>query len=399
MSAPAHSGAWVHGLALLMAGACVIAGGAIKRLPTTASSADDPAAQPLPEPLHGYFDHYGKHPYLAAALAKTLGDGSSIVLMGSSELTTTDHPAKPMNFFNKALNRPLFAIGHDGNQCFSMHAQLIAANARLTHSRLAILVSPSWFTGKSGRRGTELSAFLEYQPSPSLYRIRRMAIEGDTDALLIARYLHEHRQDLGSAQPITQWLVHDATVAGPWLNPLKHRWDAAIIAATEERMLRAPARKLWTGPEPKELGPEDWARLRAQSKAEHMAACTNNTAFVNDAFYAEHVRGEFRELQVWPLEDNREYKDFVGMLDYLAARNASPYFVLQPLNPFVYTNLHDLDPTIDAIRAELDVRGFGYLDMWSSDPREFEPGTLTDVMHLGPLGWYHVDSALAAHFH
>ncbi|MBK8497708.1 MAG: hypothetical protein IPL52_02545 [Flavobacteriales bacterium] len=361
-------------------------------------SAEDPAALPLPDPLHGYFDHYGKHPYLAAALEKTLGDGSSIVLMGSSELTTADHPAKPMNFFNKELNQPLFAIGHDGNQCFSMHAQLIAANADLSHSRLAILLSPSWFTGKSGKRGTELSAFLEYQPSPSLYRIRRMAEGGDTNALLIGQYLHAHGQDLSSAQPITQWLMRDASAVGPWLNPLKHRWDAWIIAATEEEMLRTPARKPWTVPEPKELGPEDWARRRALSKAEHLAHCTNNSVFVDDAFYAEHVQGEFRELEVWPVEENGEYLDFIGLLDYLAARNASPYFVLQPLNPFVYTNLSDLDPTMVAIRGALNSHGFDYLDMWSSDPTEFDPGTLTDVMHLGPLGWYQVDSAMVEHF-
>jgi len=36
--------------------------------------------------------------------------------------------------------------------------------------------------------------------------------------------------------------------------------------------------------------------------------------------------------------------------------------------------------------------------LWTSDTTRFEPGILTDVMHLGPLGWYRVDSALATYF-
>ena len=53
---------------------------------------------------------------------------------------------------------------------------------------------------------------------------------------------------------------------------------------------------------------------------------------------------------------------------------------------------------MDRIKEELDSRDFTYLDLWIDDTADFRPGVLTDVMHLGPLGWYRIDSALAAYF-
>ncbi|MCC6839692.1 MAG: hypothetical protein IT230_05995, partial [Flavobacteriales bacterium] len=69
-----------------------------------------------------------------------------------------------------------------------------------------------------------------------------------------------------------------------------------------------------------------------------------------------------------------------------------------PLNPYVYANIKDVTPTMAWIRHELDTRSLPYLDLWVDDTAKFRPGTLTDVMHLGPLGWYRVDSALYSCF-
>ena len=144
--------------------------------------------------------------------------------------------------------------------------------------------------------------------------------------------------------------------------------------------------------------PIDWNARYTQGVKEHLAQCTNNKVFVNDAYYAEHVQGKTRQLEPHPFEENRELHDFISLLDLLKSTHAKPCFILQPLNPYVYTNLREVDPTMDRIRRELHGHGFDYLDLWVSDTTDFRPGTLTDVMHLGPLGWYRVDSAIAAYF-
>lgn len=397
MNAPPHSGWRTHGLAMPLAVvlAVLFAWWLNGRWTIDRALPPDPR---LHHPLHGYLDNYSSTPRLSAILARTLADGSSIVLMGSSELTTTDHPAKPVNFFNRELGRPLFALGHAGNQSFSMHAQLIAADVDLANARLAILISPSWFIDRSATTGTELAAFLEYQPSPSLYRVQRRVKAGDTLAAPVSAYLAEHERELGAAQPITLWLIRNASRTARWRYFFSQPLNAAIINATRDDMLFEPRLADEALPDPEDTAAIDWSARFDQAKAEHLARCTNNNVHVNDAYYAEHVQRRTRQVYVHPLEANRELRDFHGLLAFLKASHAEPYFILQPLNPFVYTNLKEVDPTINAVRDALDRRGFKYLDLWVSDTAAFVPGTLTDVMHLGPLGWYRVDSALATFF-
>lgn len=397
MSTPAHSGWLNHGLAVVLA----VAGAGVinaRMEDYQARLFRVPERKLIEYPLRGYMDNYKREPYLASVLAKTLTDGSSILLMGSSELTTADHPAKPVNFFNDERGVPLLALGHAGNQSFSMHAQLIAAGADLANARLAILVSPSWFVDKSGLTGTELAAFLEYQPSPSLYRIQQRIGAGDPLAARVSEYMAQHEHELGSAQPIALWLARNASPTGRWLHAFSQPWNAAIIDATREEML-FEQRLIQKEIAPKaDTARTDWAARYAEGRTEHLARCTNNKVFVNDDYYTEHVQGRTRQVDTHPFEVNRELRDFRGLLGYLKTMHAKPYFILQPLNPYVYINLKDVDPTINAIRDELDSHGFRYLDMWVSDTADFVPGTLTDVMHLGPLGWYRVDSAMAACF-
>lgn len=396
MSAAAHSGwrAHVAGLAL--------AGGLVALVVAWTGSPDEQVNMPddaLTYPLHGYLDNYQRHPRLASMLARTLADGSSIVLMGSSELTTADHPAKPVNFFNQRLGRPLLALGHAGNQSFSIHAQLLAADTDLTRSRIAILVSPSWFVDRAGRTGTELAAFLEYQPSPSLYRIHRRVQRGDTLARPVSRYMAAHAEELGSAQPIALWLARNGSTGGRIRYAFSQPWNAAVIAATAEDMLSASSpveAPLTSVPDTAVI---DWEALYAESEAAHRAQCTNNQAFVNDAYYAEHVQGRIRRLEVLSALDNRELRDFRALADFLQSTHAKPLFILQPLNGHVYGNLGELDPLMEEVQRVIADHGFACYDLWTSDADALRPGTLTDVMHLGALGWYRVDSALNAYFH
>ena len=396
MTDPAHSGWRIHGLAL--PAGMVLAGALAWYGQGRAGCGCAFPQQTCTYPLQGYMENYSREPRLASLLNRTFTDGSSIVLFGSSELTSADHPAKPVNFFNNGLGRPLFALGHAGNQSFSMHAQLIAADADLSHARLAILLSPSWFLDNSALTGTGLAAFLEYQPSPSLYSTYRRLKANDALAAPVGEYLAEHQRELGAAQPITLWLARNASATGRWLYAFSQPWNEAIIDATEDDMLYAPEPEERPIPTGSITLSVDWTALFTHATQEHLAQCTNNRAYVNDAYYAEHVNGRTRKVDVHPMEANRELRDFRGLLAFLDTLHAQPYFIIQPLNPYVYTNLAEMEPTMAAIRDELDRRGFDYLDLWTSDTTRFEPGILTDVMHLGPLGWYRVDSALATYF-
>lgn len=352
----------------------------------------------LDYPLHGYLANFDGYPFLSDALHKTLTDGSSILLMGSSELTSADHPSKPVRFFNNELNVPLVAIGHAYNQSFSIYAQLLATGADLTNARVAILVSPTWFFGKEGKRGSNLASFLEYQPSPSLYRIQQLVKDRDTLATPVPAYLYEHIDELGSTQPIVQWLTRDGSWRSRALYSFSEPWYAEVIRRTRPEMLAEQPVSLWT-PEPRQhLTAERWKELYKEGIAEHLAQCTNNSVYVYDEYYTEYVKGETRKLEAEGFEKNREMHDLLRLLNYVQAKGGRPFFIIQPLNPYVYTNLKEMTPIVDWVRGQLDQRDLPYLDLWVDDTTQFRPGTLTDVMHLGPLGWYRVDSAMNAYF-
>ncbi|MCC6938350.1 MAG: hypothetical protein IT226_09025 [Flavobacteriales bacterium] len=353
---------------------------------------------PLDLPLHGYYGNYNNHPDLSAALGNALRSGSSVVLFGSSELTSKDDPAKPVGFLAQELKVPMIAIGHAGNQSFSIHAQLISANASLEHARLVILLSPGWFAGSSATDGTSLEAFLEYQPSPSLAGVAERLRSGDTTAVPIAHYLIQHRSELSGAQPVVKWIARNTdpvdriryAFSQPWAwYGVKAITDMTPVSTTtaDAAAVTIPA-----------IEAAEWARLMGEGTARHLVLCTNNHAFVNDEYYSTYVNGATREVEAVPVDHSKELRDLQTLLHFLKQTKADPLFVIQPLNPFVYTNLHTLDPTIGAVRAALDHNGFDYLDMWRSDTTGYRPGTLTDIMHLGPVGWYRVDSAVVAHF-
>ncbi|QQR86439.1 MAG: hypothetical protein IPJ76_17925 [Flavobacteriales bacterium] len=383
-----------HGTAFLLA-SCIV--GAISVSTEILQPENVEVSTVLTLPLHGHVDTYAREPFLSSLLAGALSDGSSIVLFGSSELTTKDHPAKPVNFFNERLGRPLLAIGHDGNQCFAIHSQLISAGSELSKAKLAIMLSPSWFGGTPGRRGTELSCFLEYNPSPSLYRVHQRLMTGDTTTLPVPDYLVRHADDLSMASPVVKEIIARGSAWETAKHWFVRPYDALVVEGTRNGMLDTPSLSgaPVTGTDDSAI---DWQALRAAALEEHVAECTNNRFSINDEYYSTYVNGSTRLLRPLEENDNQELRDLVVLLDHLKNMNADPLFVVQPVNPFVYADVRAFTATMDRVKAELDSRGFTYLDLWEDDTARFQPGVLTDAAHLGALGWYKVDSALMAHF-
>lgn len=360
---------------------------------------EEAPASGLSWPLNTDLANYSGEPYLAALLNRTLTEGSSLVLFGSSELTTENQPTKATVFFRNEMPVPLLTIGHDGNQCLSIHAQLLAADAPLHNAKLIILLSPGWFSGRSAKRGTALESFLEYQPSPSVYRIRRRYLAGDTLVKPYLRFLAHNRTELTDAQPVVKLLLRNADTRERLAYGFSTPWVRYQVDVTAPRMLAEPEIpgevKTW---QMGHFSQEEWEARYQKAVAAHLVQCTNNSYYINDDFYTQYVRGETREVEVVPLDRNTEYKDFIALLDFLKLEEANPLFIIQAINPYVYTNVKDLTPTIDAVRQAAEERGFTVSDHWVDDTAHFQPGLLTDVMHLGPLGWARIDSAIMAKF-
>jgi D-alanine transfer protein len=132
---------------------------------------------------------------------------------------------------------------------------------------------------------------------------------------------------------------------------------------------------------------------------------TNNKIGVHNEYYTRHVepkiiKGEFPyTISTPPLKENQEYKDFLNLVKILKSYKIKPLFIMQDQSPlaFVY-NRKSMEPLLMNIKTELNKYGYGYLDMWTYNPKDYVLGTLTDIMHMGELGWVDVDKKIIEHF-
>ncbi|MBI3238321.1 MAG: hypothetical protein HYZ43_05690, partial [Flavobacteriia bacterium] len=91
-----------------------------------------------------YLDNFSNNPKYEATFLSANDSSETIYLMGSSELTHTSSAA-PYNFIPDHFKTKVLAIGHAGNQCFSIYSQLLANQDKLENAPIVILLSPGWF--------------------------------------------------------------------------------------------------------------------------------------------------------------------------------------------------------------------------------------------------------------
>lgn len=323
----------------------------------------------------------------------------TIYLMGSSELTRTSSAA-PYNFIPDRFQTKVVGIGHAGNQCFSIYSQLLANQDKLENAPIVILLSPGWFhTHFSG--GTASSSFLEYNTPTFLnqvlanaprdkfraYEAKRIAdffteIVNPDLSLKLLNYEHQSSKSF-----IHKGCYYPLIALDKWLNQQK----AQMTGKPSDRVHR---RKM--------IAPEDvrvaWDSLFHTAKAEQRKRSASNELWIEDAFYAE-TNGKLGE--VFPVSDanNTELEDFKMLVKLLKARKANVSFVIMPLNPGYYENCSELTPVMKQLEQELKTNGLPYLNMWNDNPKTFDNGILSDVMHYSDYGWYRVNQFIVNTYH
>jgi D-alanine transfer protein len=378
------------------------------------------APQNLPPAHSGVFYSNIQH-YSAELRVRTALHTGGIVVMGSSELARGQLRAIPYNFFGKELGFPCIGIGFGGNQSFSIAMQLAAMHEDLTNAKLVIMLSPSWFMGKVGAQGTDPSAFLEFSPERFLYRgwFDPDVPQAFRDEL--GDYVAEHYKTFSSPSSILRLIYYSHRAR---LNPVRSAFDAPFIALNSSAtavkqsiMDKLYDRKLASAPlgirhlpedtPAQQVGspavpPEpDWDQLTAEALKRFAERSNKNPYAVTDKIF-EEVFLKAKEItipvKVIKPEDNKEYQQFLFLLSLLQHYHLKPLFVIQPLNPFLYPGLPDLDPTIMAIENELRKADFSYLNLYTSDQGMYVKGTLLDSSHLADYGWLLVDRSIYKYF-
>jgi len=317
----------------------------------------------------------------------------TIFLLGSSELTSTNS-ALPYKFIPSYFSTNVKAVGHAGNQCFSIFTQLLANNNRLKNAPIVFIISPGWFEAKPAL-GTTSKIFLEFNSERYLNlinknisdlefvnyakkRISMMYYEFNSPSLELKLMNFKH---MSSLSIFHKFFYFPLIKIDEYLLKMKEiNIKNNILYPVNKRLpILCESIKI------------NWDSLKNCAKNNEIRNSSNNNLGIDNDYFTEFIHGKKGKVEPVSMSLNQELSDFLILVKFIKAKHINAAFIISPLNPYYYKNLKKLDTTIDIIKCELEKNGFKYLNLYESDTNKYEKPILHDVMHLSEYGWYRVN--------
>ncbi|WP_419671510.1 D-alanyl-lipoteichoic acid biosynthesis protein DltD [Aliarcobacter butzleri] len=322
-------------------------------------------------------------------------ESGKIVLFGSSELVKyPDQRFLPQKFFNNELNIPLRVQGNEGHQTFVIMSQLAALDNQTirNNARIAVLLSPSWFTG-SNENGLTMPKFLEYMYSGMMNKLYFESETDDKYKYLISDYIKENVSLIKDPSFIYKYPLN--VLEKDYLN---NEMKKFIIQNFDYKNIKVETLNY--------VKPKlDYDKLRAEAKNIEIPSSNNNFG-VNNEYYSKFIEPEIAKnnfpfsIIIPPeLDKNEEFQDFLVLLDFLDKYKIKPLFIMQDLNPYVFAgNREEANELMAIIKSKVLEHNFEYMDMWTYKKEDFEMNSLTDIVHLDELGWIKVNQKIIDYF-
>lgn len=323
-------------------------------------------------------------------------ESGKIIVFGSSELLNIKQKFIPQNFFNNDLQIPLRVHGNEGHQEFAIMSQLAAYdnNAVRENAKVVIMLSPSWFTGTSDN-GTRISKFLEFMYTGMMSKLYFQSTADKEFKLAVDSYIRKNID-----------LIKDPTYIYSQTYEQLRQSDTCLDRLTKKIIMNYIDYKNTNIQKIDYIAPKlDWESLRVEAKNVALPS-TNNNFGISNEYYSRYVepsiqKGEFpfNIILSSELDTNQEYQDFLMLLKLLKNYKIKPLFVMQDLHPSIFVNNREsMNKLVSKIKSDVLEYGYDYYDMWSYDEKNFEVGSLVDMVHLGELGWLRVDQKIIEHF-
>ena len=368
---------------VIAAGAYVVAKTSFNSLPLPAVAAAGQGKNYLPN----LGPDWGTQNVNLVRLSNALADGTLVVL-GSSELSSHDLRFVPYRFFPDELKVPTLAYGHAMFQSYGMNSVLESVVDSLTpNARLVIMVSPSWFAsdGQFPR-----SAFAEHVSGPVWDRLwSKPATRGQMQNWI------EDNANFGLF-----WLIANGQ-ASELKDKLSLWWhDRNVREPDRPRSpLAVPAHKFVSWPQGARLNANAWENLFDDAREVEQRLGGHNPYDVRDENYTSYLstlpsptRDEFADVD--PMS-RPELGDLSRLMALLQKKKVRAYFIMQPLNPKIVMDVERFEPVVNAFANMCRRYGMGCLDMYRMP---YEPGILRDDQHLAELGWAMADQGIAEYF-
>jgi len=319
----------------------------------------------------------------------------NLLLLGASELNTTDIPSNPVNLLSD--DRAGFTVNIVGRgSCQAIvHASILAATKDLEGKKIAFILSPQSFVPQGIAPDMYFANFSEQQFCRILLNQK---LPDDIKSRFKSRLtqLAEQYAGQGDGQFDTYEFIASSQVA-EWIS-LPYLWLKNELLALKDafeawQILReAP-------PVQQDKEPIDWADERETLLQQAPTETDNNEfQFLND-YYNVNIK---RKLQTFKDADvdlsymvSPEYEDFKLLLDVCKSRGIRPLIISTPLNgPWCdYTGFDKQER--DAYYAKVKELAAQYnVEFYDLSSYEYEPYFMCDAIHIGWIGWLMVDERI-----
>ncbi|MCX6272398.1 MAG: hypothetical protein NTU44_14525 [Bacteroidetes bacterium] len=355
--------------------------------------------------LLAYYMTLSEHPKAWMAMKQILSDKNGVLVMGSSELTTDDpNHAKPYFFIPENTPYHIIAVGHAGNQAFSIFAQLLTLHKYINHANVVIILSPIWYLGNNAK-GTTLDIFLEFVPRFALNRIlldkeipsnfkqyfykyisqKYPELISPSPELKLMNYYYHAQRNFVSNIAYTPLILLNKLILN-YANSINNVDLLDIPSSKKEFFVYNCSSKVKSN-----ISHIRWDSLYIKSVERHKCSSLTNSWGINDEYYKNYVHGEHGLVKVVPMNKNLELQDLRQLVDLLIYYKVNALFVMQAANPFYYEQLNKFRPIDDSIKIIIGRSGFHYYNMLEYDTARYQKALMTDVMHMSEYGWLTVD--------
>ena len=317
---------------------------------------------------------------------------NQLTIFGSSEFSKS--PYCSYNFLPDSIGIPAMGIGHAYHQNFSILCELLAAHDYVEKSDVCIILSLGWFDTK----GTNTSAFLEFVTPNFLTSIDQNKDIDESYRKYIGKFIQEHSHEIDELSNDMEvlrasYLLDEGNVFNKYKSKIAIHLNRGFSSKNIRYQFNVNSESRIAPPL------KDYFSSNKDLQDTFIRNVTNNDLFVYNEYYSNYLieedgsekKGGTSDISI---VDNQELEDFKTLVKYLKEMNANCSFIIQPLNPYFYSNLENYDELVVELTETLNKNDIPYLNMHVSSKADYEPGVLRDVMHLGDYGWMEINKFL-----
>lgn len=320
--------------------------------------------------------NYADSVWAELAVAQSLSNKNGVTIFGSSELQSSSGVC--YNFLKDSLGVDAMGIGHAHNESFAIYCQLLNFLPYLENANVSIILSPGWFEGNGG---TNSQAFLEFVPSNFIANIYNNKEVKELDLSYISNtYVRDYDGEISGNKFEYSFLYayHRFPMLKKYRSSLDRRFSLNLAKGNDKR----------------EFNKVNWDEWLKKSKSD-ILPCLNEM-YVDTGYYNKYlIENDGSEKKARPtkvsVKNNIELEDLKMIMKLLKDKNCNASFVIQPLNPYYYSDLEIFTPLLDSIESLAEKNNFALYNLFTAKKNAYEPGVLRDVMHLSDYGWIKVN--------